>query len=118
VPGRLDGDAFVVIAINLNEEGLTHLADRLRALVEESGLPWAKDLIRIDVSTGVAIARLGDTKDSLLNRVERAIAEDAPETASAAEDPAESAVADGGRDDPPEKPVAAGGSDDTTETPD
>jgi len=81
VPGRLDGDTFVVIAINLDEDGLALLADRIRALVDESELPWAKDLIRINVSTGATMARLGDTRDSLVSRAVKAIAEEVAEAA-------------------------------------
>jgi len=54
--GRLGGDEFLIIARETNEEGAKHLAERIRATVAATPIPYGDQVIRISVSVSFAVA--------------------------------------------------------------
>jgi diguanylate cyclase (GGDEF)-like protein len=54
--GRIGGEEFLVIARETNEEGAAHLAERIRATVEATPIPYDGNYIAITVSVGLAVA--------------------------------------------------------------
>lgn len=54
--GRLGGDEFLIIARETNEEGAKHLAERIRATVADTPIPYGNQAIRISVSVSFAVA--------------------------------------------------------------
>ena len=56
--GRLGGDEFLIIARETNEEGAKRLAERIRATVAATPIPYREQLIRISVSVSFAVAEV------------------------------------------------------------
>lgn len=54
--GRLGGDEFLIIARETNEEGAKRLAERIRATVAATPIPYRDQTIRISVSVSFAVA--------------------------------------------------------------
>src|SRR5262249_13533039 len=54
--GRIGGDEFLVIARETNQEGATRLAERIRATVAATRIPYGPHAIRISVSVSFAVA--------------------------------------------------------------
>lgn len=54
--GRIGGDEFLIIARETNEEGAKRLAERIRATVAETPIPYGEEVIRISVSVSFAVA--------------------------------------------------------------
>src|SRR5690606_4001471 len=73
VVGRVGGEEFVCILSGLEQNEARMLAERLRGAIaegsEREGLP------RTTVSVGLALARPGDTPESLLARADMALYE-------------------------------------------
>ncbi len=61
--GRLGGDEFLIIARETNEEGAKHLAERIRATVADTPIPYGKQVIRISVSVSFAVADISMAVD-------------------------------------------------------
>ncbi len=57
--GRLGGEEFLVIARETGEEGAHHLAERIRATVARTPIPYGDHAISVTVSVGVAVAEVG-----------------------------------------------------------
>jgi diguanylate cyclase (GGDEF)-like protein len=57
--GRLGGEEFLVIARETGEEGARHLAERIRATVAGTPIPYSEHAITITVSIGLAVAEVG-----------------------------------------------------------
>ena len=70
---RWGGEEFVGIISNVKEGELFLIADRFRVLVEKSSLNVGKDLIRVTVSIGAAVAQPDDTIESLLKKADRMV---------------------------------------------
>jgi diguanylate cyclase (GGDEF)-like protein/PAS domain S-box-containing protein len=70
VVGRWGGDEFVVVAANVDARGLRGLADRLRTLVEGSGLQVDRASVSVTVSVGATLARPEDTPSALIDRAD------------------------------------------------
>jgi len=68
---RWGGEEFIVGVVNVNEEQLSNIADKLRHLVEQSSLTVGEDIISVTVSIGAAIATPDDTKDTLIKRADK-----------------------------------------------
>ncbi len=68
--GRWDGDAFLVIASNVNRQQLFGLAERLRILTENSAVYIEGYPVRVTISAGVTLGKKEDTPESLLERAE------------------------------------------------
>lgn len=56
--GRLGGDEFLIIARETNEEGAKRLAERIRATVAATPIPYRDQIIRISVSVSFAVAEV------------------------------------------------------------
>jgi diguanylate cyclase (GGDEF)-like protein len=54
--GRIGGDEFLVIARETNEEGAKRLAERIRATVAATPIPYRNQTIHISVSVSFAVA--------------------------------------------------------------
>jgi diguanylate cyclase (GGDEF)-like protein len=69
--GRWGGEEFAAIILNVNEERLFTIADRLRMLVGQSSLSVGEEIINITVSIGATMAMEGDTVETLMKRADR-----------------------------------------------
>ena len=58
--GRIGGDEFLIIARETNEEGAKHLAERIRATVAATPIPYGDRIIRMSVSVSFAVSE-GET---------------------------------------------------------
>lgn len=56
--GRIGGDEFLIIARETNEEGAKRLAERIRATVAATPIPYGDQVIRISVSVSFAVAEV------------------------------------------------------------
>jgi diguanylate cyclase (GGDEF)-like protein len=66
--GRWGGEEFVAIILNVTEDRLYAIADRLRMLVEQSSLSVGRDTIRVTISIGATLALENDTAETLIRR--------------------------------------------------
>lgn len=66
--GRWGGEEFVAIILNVTEDRLYAIADRLRMLVEQSSLSVGRDTIRVTISIGATLALENDTVETLIRR--------------------------------------------------
>jgi diguanylate cyclase (GGDEF)-like protein len=64
IAGRLGGEEFGALVVDVDDEGALAVADRIRAAVEDSG---------VTVSVGVAARRPEETLDALLRRADMAM---------------------------------------------
>jgi diguanylate cyclase (GGDEF)-like protein/PAS domain S-box-containing protein len=69
--GRWGGEEFVAILINVDNEHLNMIANRLRILVEQSLLYHDTTSIGATISIGGTLARRGDTANGLIQRADR-----------------------------------------------
>lgn len=67
--GRWGGEEFMVIAMNVAENHLYTIANKIRVLNEQSGFFVGSDAIRVTVSVSATVAQSKDTVDSLLKRI-------------------------------------------------
>lgn len=56
--GRIGGDEFLILARETNEEGANRLAERIRATVAATPIPYAGHAIRLSVSVSFAVAEI------------------------------------------------------------
>jgi len=75
VAGRWGGDEFLVIAPHAGPLNTEALAQRLRALVEQSWLRVRRGMVSVTISAGVTAGRPDDTPDRLLRRATAALHE-------------------------------------------
>jgi diguanylate cyclase (GGDEF)-like protein/PAS domain S-box-containing protein len=68
--GRLGGEEFVVVLLNVNEEQLKTIAHKLVMLVASSQLETEKGQLGVTISVGATLAEPDDTIESLLNRAD------------------------------------------------
>jgi diguanylate cyclase (GGDEF)-like protein len=61
--GRIGGEEFLVIARETGEDGVAHLAERIRATVADTPIPYDGHSISITVSLGLAVAEVGVPAD-------------------------------------------------------
>ncbi len=71
--GRWMADEFVTLILNVTDERLVLVADKLRTLVQLSSLEAGDSVIRMTVSIGATIAQPGDTVETLIDRAYRAM---------------------------------------------
>jgi diguanylate cyclase (GGDEF)-like protein len=71
VVGRWGGEEFVAIVINVDRDGLRRIAERYRAMIENSDLTVDGMTVRITVSLGATQARSDDSLLSLVKRADR-----------------------------------------------
>ena len=67
--GRWGGEEFMVIAMNVTENHLRTIANKIRILIGQSGFFVGTDAIRVTVSVSATVARSNDSVDTLLKRV-------------------------------------------------
>ncbi len=69
--GRWGGDEFILVIKHLKEPSrIKNTAEKLRMLVEESGLIFKNETIKATVTMGAAIVRMGDTQEALIKRAD------------------------------------------------
>jgi diguanylate cyclase (GGDEF)-like protein/PAS domain S-box-containing protein len=71
VVGRWDGEQFLVIIFNIDENKLDLVANKLRLLVSQSNIQIEEKLLAATVSIGGTVARLRDNSDTLLQKAAR-----------------------------------------------
>jgi diguanylate cyclase (GGDEF)-like protein/PAS domain S-box-containing protein len=68
--GRYGGEEFVAIITNINMGKLHSFADRLRLLVEKSGLDTEYGTLRVSISIGATLVRPEDTVEAAIKRAD------------------------------------------------
>ena len=71
VIGRWGGEEFIVILVNVDEEHMVSVADRLRVLVQQSSISLDNEYVRATVSIGASRAVSGDDPESILERADK-----------------------------------------------
>ncbi|MBM2832988.1 MAG: Protein contains domain [Candidatus Brocadiaceae bacterium] len=69
VVGRFEGDDFMVIAANVNEDQLNYVASKIRVLVEQSGFSVGADMLRVTASVCATMVKPNDTVGTLFERI-------------------------------------------------
>ncbi len=69
--GRWGGEEFVAIILNVTEERLCAIADRLRILVEQSSLFVGDEAVGVTISIGATLALESDTTETLIKRADQ-----------------------------------------------
>lgn len=69
--GRWGGEEFLGIIRNVDPDALAVVAERCRALIEMTVIPVEEKSISVTVSIGAAMARHGDTLQSIVKRADR-----------------------------------------------
>jgi diguanylate cyclase (GGDEF)-like protein/PAS domain S-box-containing protein len=69
--GRWGGEEFIAILYNVNQESLLRIAEKLRAMIANSSVRINGKSVSVTVSIGAALAREGDTLESLVGRADR-----------------------------------------------
>lgn len=70
---RFGGEEFLCILPNLTVEEMRTVAERLRMLVEQSGLDLPTGTLRVSVSVGGALCGDGDTSFAVIERADQAM---------------------------------------------
>lgn len=73
VAARYGGEEFVVLVPHATPESLTQVAERLRALVETSHLPVARQSVNVTVSIGATVVSPSDNAETVLRRADNAL---------------------------------------------
>ena len=68
--GRWGGDEFLAVVLNVGEDQLLAIGNKLRALVEHSTISIGRTFERVTVSVGATAADADDTMDTLLKRAD------------------------------------------------
>jgi diguanylate cyclase (GGDEF)-like protein/PAS domain S-box-containing protein len=68
--GRWGGDEFLAVVLNVREDQLLAIGNKLRALVEHSTMLIGRSFERVTVSVGATAADADDTMDTLLKRAD------------------------------------------------
>jgi len=68
--GRWGGEEFLVALVNVDEDRITALGERFRALIGSSRVAAANGNIRITVSIGATLATQGDRVDTIVRRAD------------------------------------------------
>jgi len=73
VAGRWGGDEFMVLVVNVDEEQLRAVGEKLRRLVENSGRTEGDLTIRVTVSVGGVVGVTGERPEAVIRRADRAM---------------------------------------------
>jgi len=68
-----NGDEFVVVFRNLPQDQLTTINDRLRNSVANTPFMCNGDSVHLTVSIGTSVIKEGETKDTLIKRLEKGL---------------------------------------------
>ena len=71
VVGRWGGDEFVVLIVNVDEEQLHTVSEKLRRPIESSGFTDGGETIRVTVSVGGVLAAAGENPEAVIRRADR-----------------------------------------------
>ncbi len=71
LPCRWGGEEFIAILPETNEQGTALVAERIRMLVENSWLPLETEQVRVTVSVGATVGRVGESADEVIERADR-----------------------------------------------
>ncbi len=71
VKGRWGGDEFIAIVANVEPPGLSQAAERFRALIENTTVPYGDGTLSTTASVGATMAIPGETVRDLLRRADR-----------------------------------------------
>jgi diguanylate cyclase (GGDEF)-like protein len=71
IVGRWGGDEFVVLIVNVDEEQLHTISEKLRRLIENSGFTEGGETIRVTVSVGGVLAAAGENPEGVIRRADR-----------------------------------------------
>ena len=71
--GRWGGEEFLAILVGVKKDNLISIIEKVRTLVERSGLPYNDDLLRVTVSIGITMAQEDDTTESIQKRADKAL---------------------------------------------
>ncbi len=71
IVGRWGGEEFIAVVMNNEEKILYSVANKLRALVEQSSISVDSKVIRITISIGASLAHDDETVDVLLKRADK-----------------------------------------------
>lgn len=69
--GRWGGEEFLAIIENVDQIQVYGVANKLRALVEQSALPVGLEKVRLTISIGATVAQKDDTIESIISRADR-----------------------------------------------
>jgi diguanylate cyclase (GGDEF)-like protein/PAS domain S-box-containing protein len=75
--GRWLGEEFLAILPECGEADLLKVGERLRKLVQHSGLHWWGDTLHLTISVGATVVHDNDTVSSLVGRAEAALRDSA-----------------------------------------
>lgn len=70
VVSRWGGEEFLAIIVNVDRERLASVGEKLRAMVEQSSIRHNGYTIRVTVSIGGTLGRVGDDAESLVRRAD------------------------------------------------
>ena len=70
---RFGGEEFALTIAEVNAPELRVIAERFRALVEKSRVQTGKRNVRVTISIGGALARAGDTRETIFERADAAL---------------------------------------------
>ena len=68
--GRWGGEEFVAVVVNVQEEELYTVANRLRLLVEQSSIMIGSEPVHVTVSIGATLGQHGDDTHTILKRAD------------------------------------------------
>lgn len=68
--GRWGGEEFVIVLLNVDEDQVESIANKLRALVASSNLPAEQGDMQVTVSVGATLIRPDDTLETLVQRAD------------------------------------------------
>jgi len=74
--GRWSAGRFLVILVGCGEAAMQTISDRMLLLLASVTIEWWGEELSVAVSMGRTVARAGDTIESLVERVHRALSED------------------------------------------
>ncbi|HOW27674.1 MAG TPA: diguanylate cyclase [Elusimicrobiota bacterium] len=67
---RWGGEEFIALILNVSDDQLRQIAEKIRILIEQSSFWIDADIIRVTVSVGATLALPGDTPESLVKRAD------------------------------------------------
>jgi len=71
ISGRWDEGQFLVVLLNVDEENLDLVANKLRLLIEQSYLKEIEISVKTTVSIGATLAQINDSSEGLIQRAKK-----------------------------------------------
>lgn len=71
IVGRWGGDEFVIFIVNVDEEQLHAVSEKLRRLIENSGFTEGGETIGVTVSIGGVMAAAGENPEAVIRRADQ-----------------------------------------------